>query len=170
MWRAACLALLLTASASASAWQAWLPQAHVIGHGDYRTFGFRIYEASLWSEDKDVSPAKPFALQLRYHMSISREQFVERSIEEIEHVHPELPRDQVRTTWRNWMRQAFVDVSSGDTLTGVYLPGRGVRFFFGDRQTAVIDDETFARSFFDIWLSPNTRAPSLRKALLGEAK
>ncbi|WP_028444630.1 chalcone isomerase family protein [Chitinimonas koreensis] len=170
MWRAACLALLLMGPAGASTWQALLPQARIVGQGEFRWFGFRIYEASLWSEAGEVSPARPFALQLRYLTAIGREQFVERSIAEIEHLHPELPRDQLHTTWRGWMRQAFVDVSSGDTLTGVYLPGRGARFFFGDRQTAAIDDDAFARAFFDIWLSPNTRAPSLRKALLGGAR
>jgi hypothetical protein len=63
--------------------------------------------------------------------------------------------------------QAFVDVAPGDQLSAVYLPDKGVRFYAGDRMTGEFDDPVFARAFFGIWLDPLTRAPTLRKQLLG---
>jgi hypothetical protein len=33
-----------------------------------------------------------------------------------------------------------------------------------------VDDPAFAHAFFDIWLGRGTRAPSLRRSLLGEAR
>jgi hypothetical protein len=69
--------------------------------------------------------------------------------------------------WRADMMQAFVDVGPGDQLSAVYLPDKGVRFYAGDRMTGEFDDPAFARAFFGIWLDPSTRAPALRKQLLG---
>jgi hypothetical protein len=36
--------------------------------------------------------------------------------------------------------------------------------------TDEVDDLAFARAFFSIWLDPSTRAPTLRKQLLGTAQ
>jgi hypothetical protein len=67
------------------------------------------------------------------------------------------------------MMSAFVDVKAGDTLCGAFLPGQGVRFYANDHLTVQIDDLAFARAFFAIWLDPRTRAPRLRRDLLGPA-
>jgi hypothetical protein len=66
------------------------------------------------------------------------------------------------------MRALFPDVAAGDSLSGLYLPGRGARFFHNGEPLGEIDDAQFARAFFSIWLDPRTSAPDLRAALLGE--
>jgi hypothetical protein len=63
-----------------------------------------------------------------------------------------------------------VDVGPGDQLSAVFLPDKGVRFYAGERMTDEVDDLAFARAFFGIWLDPSTRAPTLRKQLLGTAQ
>jgi hypothetical protein len=65
------------------------------------------------------------------------------------------------------MTRAFPDVRAGDSITGVFLPGRGVQFWFGEQLRAEVTDLEFARAFFDIWLDPRTREPALRERLLG---
>jgi hypothetical protein len=45
-----------------------------------------------------------------------------------------------------------------------------VRFFVNGRLGGELRDTEFARFFFGIWLSPQTSEPSLRQALLGQAR
>ena len=56
------------------------------------------------------------------------------------------------------------------SICSVYLPDRGARFYANGRMTTEVDDPAFARAFFDIWLAPGTRAPALRRRLLGESR
>ncbi len=69
--------------------------------------------------------------------------------------------------WRQAMQAAFPDVGPGDVLTGLHLPGQGVRFLANGQVTADIQDAEFAQLFFGIWLSERTSEPRLRQALLG---
>jgi hypothetical protein len=61
----------------------------------------------------------------------------------------------------------FPDVQSGDRITGLYLPGQGARFYFGERLLGEVNDAEFARAFFAIWLDPRTRAPALLESMRG---
>lgn len=164
----AVLAWLLAADVSAS-WRESLPDARVVGQGDLRVFGFRIYTARLWSGQAPFDPGAPFALELTYHRSISREQFVSTSLEEIRRVSRRPISDEQLRRWEAELSLAFIDVEPGDRITGLYLPGRGCRFYAGERLLREIDDPALASAFFDIWLDPRSRDPDLRRQLLGIA-
>lgn len=154
--------------AMAASWNDEVPEARVIGQGDMRWLGFRLYTAQLWSATPRVGD-EPFALVLNYHRRISREQLVDASIKEMQRVADTPPDEQGLGRWRDYMMQAFRDVGEGDQLIGVYLPGRGCRFYQRNALLATIDDAEFARAFFAIWLSPQARDPDLRRQLLGGA-
>ena len=170
-----------------------VPQLRLRGSGQFRWFGLRIYDASLWSATGNASgdatdrpqasagsPTAPdkssqvvdfkgfFALQLRYHRSFEGSAIAQRSLEEIERLG--LGSSAQRQAWRAAMGRLFPDVKEGERLTGLHLPGRGARFFQNERLLGDIDDPEFARAFFSIWLSPATREPALRQALLGLAR
>lgn len=66
------------------------------------------------------------------------------------------------------MRQVFPDVQVGTRLSGAYQAGQGVRFYRDGVLLKEINDAEFARAFFSIWLDERTRAPRLRKQLLGQ--
>lgn len=66
------------------------------------------------------------------------------------------------------MVRVFPDVRRGDRLTGVHLPGVGVRFLHNDQVVGEVRDTAFARIFMGIWLSPRTSEPQLRRQLLAE--
>ena len=74
-----------------------------------------------------------------------------------------------RAAWLEKMRSIFPDVRDGSRLGGVFLPGRGVRFYRDGKELALVDDPAFAQAFFGIWLDPATSAPKLRAALLRDA-
>ncbi len=138
---------------------------HLLGQGEMRWFGLRLYEASLWSDEKGYSPDKPFALTLTYARSISSARIVEASMTEMRRLGAA---DEARLArWQVWMQQAFPDVEEGDSITGVSLADGRVQFWSGGRLRAEFSDAAFARAFFAIWLDPRTREPGLRARLLG---
>lgn len=148
-------------------WREQLPQASLVGSGDFSWFGFSVYNAKLWSPAQPVDFSQPFALELTYRRSISRETLVDTSLDEIRRINGEPLDSEQQSVWTKQMSQAFVDVKDGRRITGVFLPGEGCRFYVDGELQHVIDDPEFARAFFSIWLDPQTRSPKLRAALLG---
>lgn len=155
------------AAPDAAAWRAMLPQAQPLGSGDLTWFGLRIYRASLWSASRPFDASQPFALQLSYYRSISRQRLVNTSIDEIRRLSRAPLPAATLARWETLLASAFVDVSAGDELIGVYLPGRGMQLYDRQRLLADIDDDALARAFFDIWLNPDSRDQKLRQRLMG---
>jgi hypothetical protein len=161
--------LLLLGCQALAGWQDALPGAQVIGTGEFRKFGFNIYSARLWSAAQPLASDQPFALELIYQRSISRDDLVEASVREIKRLSGTSVSDKQLQAWQAQMQKSFVDVQAGTRLTGVYLPGQGARFFLGQRLLREVDDPQFAQAFFAIWLDPRTSNPELRQQLLGIA-
>ncbi len=167
-------AMLFTGIASAQTWKQHLPQAKMLGGGEFRWWGFSIYTAKIWQQtpnkDGGLDQSASFALEITYNKSISRERFVDSSIDEIKRLHGSKYNAEKLGMWRQYMEKAFIDVKSGDQLIGVYLPGVGCHFYSQQTLLAEIPDEAFAKAFFSIWLDPRTKDSNLRQQLLGKNK
>ena len=135
------------------------------GSGEFRFFGFHIYDARLWITGSRFDPAGRFALGLRYARDFAGERIAKQSDEEIARLG--IGTEELRARWLEAMKKLFPDVKAGTELTGVHEPGRGARFFRDGVAIGGIDDPEFARAFFAIWLDPRTRAGDLRRRLLG---
>lgn len=160
--------LLMLFSATASAgWQESLPNARLLGSGEFSWFGFKVYNARLWGTALPLTAESPFALELTYRRTIRRDELVQTSLDEIQRLSGTAVSPEQLKDWQAQMQRAFVDVEPGQRITGLFLPGRGVQFFVDQRLQHVVDDEAFARAFFAIWLDPRTRNPQLRAQLLG---
>ena len=132
------------------------------GSGEFRRFGFLVYQATLWvGGDDPVRP--PLALRLTYQRNIAGRDIADASVNEIRNLG--IADDGRLKLWGEQMVNIFPDVRPGDQLLGLHL-SEGARFFYNDRLLGSIDDAAFARAFFAIWLDPNTSAPALRSALL----
>lgn len=143
-------------------------ELQVSGRGEMRWLGLKLYEAELWTEEGAFSFERPFALVLTYARDIPGGRLAESSVDEMRRLGE---RDAVRLKqWRAAMATVFPDVRAGDRIVGLYLPGRGARFFHNDRSTGEVADAQFARAFFAIWLDPRTREPALRERLLGRSR
>ena len=167
-------ATLLLCSAHSLAWRDALPPSQLVGEGELRWFGLSIYTVRLWSPAAPQQltatiPEAAVALELTYHRSITRERFVETSLEEIERLSGAKIDAARLSRWREAMQRAFVDVEAGMRITGVYLPGEGCRFYVNDRLQHHVADPDFAAAFFAIWLDPRSRDRNLRQRLLGGA-
>ena len=132
------------------------------GNGEYRRFGFLVYEAQLWANEH--SPTQPpLALKLTYKRNIDGRDIADASVKEMRQL--DLADDARLRVWGKQMEGIFPDVHPGDHILGVYLP-EGARFYYNDHFAGGIDDPAFARAFFAIWLDTKTSAPDLRTALL----
>jgi hypothetical protein len=123
------------------------------------------YDASLWTDAHQWSMDAPFALAVVYRMSFSREELVERTMEEMQRVAPDL-NDSAIARFAPALAKAFPAVKDGDRITALHVPGAPVRFFHNGRPTHSVPDVDFAAPFFGIWLSPKTSEPSVRNGLL----
>lgn len=144
-----------------------LAQGRLLGTGRMRYLLWDVFDATLWVQPGFAAPQyyeHPFALELRYLRKLSGAELVASSLQEMRRVRGLDPAKEL--AWSAAMRSAFPDVEPGDRITGVHRPGVGVRFFVNGRLQAVVDDADFGRAFFGIWLSPDTREPRLRGALL----
>ena len=159
----AALALLawpLAGRATAGASESPIPGLRRWGRGEFRRFGFLVYEASLWAGDDPTRP--PLALRLDYKRRIAGSAIAEASVKEMRRFGSE---ETVLAAWHERMARIFPDVQDGDHILGVYTPD-GARFSHNGRDLGGVDDARFARDFFGIWLDPRTSAPELRAALL----
>ncbi|MGV7206727.1 chalcone isomerase family protein [Oxalobacteraceae bacterium A2-2] len=161
------LAAQLASPGHAATWRDELPRAVALGQGDLRWFGLRIYHATLWAEQRPFQPEQPFALQLSYYRSISRDRLVQTSLDEMQRLNGGKLDPATLARWKTSLNSAFTDVAEGDQLTGVYAPGHGMRFYNQQRLLADIADPELARAFFAIWLDQRTRDTGLRRQLLG---
>ncbi len=134
------------------------------GSGEFRRFGFPIYEATLWAEDDPQRP--PLALSLVYRRAISGRSIAEASIDEMRRLGGD---EAPLAAWGAALARLFPDVRPGDRIVGVYH-AQGAHFFHNGIALGSIGDAEFARRFFAIWLDPRTRAPELRAALLGRTR
>lgn len=130
------------------------------GSGEFRRFGFLVYEAQLWAGSNPAEP--PIALQLTYKRDIKGAKIVAASVDQMR----ALGADEQRLgIWAAAMGRIFPDVKSGDQIVGIYRLGAAV-FLYNNREIGQVNDPEFARLFFGIWLDPRTSEPGLRERLL----
>ncbi|THJ32168.1 hypothetical protein E8K88_13045 [Lampropedia aestuarii] len=164
---------------AAPVWAANLPQARLLGEGDFRWFGMRIYRAQLWvspswptAPASSASPAwqqQPLVLHIAYYRTIERAQFVQATMQEIERLYGEQFSDQRLAEWASALTAVWRDVQQGDVLSAWYQPGDGCRFYDQHVPLGELADAEFADAFFSIWLHPQARDGRLRRQLLGLA-
>lgn len=131
------------------------------GSGEFRRFGFVIYEATLWALDHPLRP--PLALELTYQRSVAGQAIAQASVKEMRRLG--MTDAATLQRWGQQMAAVFPDVQPGDQIVGFYLP-QGAQFQFNGRPLGAIHEPAFAQAFFSIWLDDKTSAPELRAALL----
>lgn len=149
-----------------------IPEARLSGTGSMRVFGIHIYDARLFvgsdGVSDDLTADQPYALDLRYARDFRGEAIAQRTRKEMERLSQGT--DAQRQQWEAALAAMLPDVRKGDHLTGIYRPQGYTEFLKNGAPIGRIDGAAFAQSFFAIWLHPDSRAPDVRAALLGQAR
>lgn len=169
-WLMLCVLPVYAANDAAPSYiQNELTDARLSGHGSFRWFGLKVYDAALWVEGSrakaDALTSAKFVLDLGYARDLYGERIAQSSIYEISQLGFGTIKQQ--TEWLAKMKSLFPDVHAGTHISGVNLPLQGARFYLDGKLLGEIDDPEFARAFFAIWLDPRTSATRLRSQLLG---
>jgi hypothetical protein len=149
-----------------------IPEARLSGTGSMRVFGIHIYDARLFvgsdGVSDDLTADQPYALDLRYARDFKGAAIAQRTRKEMERL--ELGNNSQRRQWEAALAAIFPDIRKGDHLTGIYRPEGYTEFLKNGMPIGRIEGAEFSRSFFAIWLHPDSRAPDVRAALLGQAR
>lgn len=132
-----------------------------------KVWGFEVYDARLWTPAgfrHSQYGQHAFALELQYLRKLEGAQIASRSLDEMRRVGSIT--DTQAQSWLAAMRALFPNVSAGERITGVNLPGEGAEFWVNGQRLGVVKDVAFARLFFGIWLDERTSEPKMRTQLL----
>jgi len=146
-------------------------QVHIplkeVGSGTYRRFGLRVYRAILWAPEGKWDTAEPYALQLCYTRSVSKETLVDTVTDDIRGQN--VTDDATLAAWQSTLNATLPEVEDGDTIIGLSMPKKPATIYYNGTKIASIEDQTFSRAFFDIWLG-KTADEDMREGLLGNDK
>ena len=132
-----------------------------------RVWGFEVYDARLWTPvgfRHSQYAQYSFALELQYLRRLEGAAIASRSIDEMRRVGSFT--DAQAQSWLAAMRELFPNVSAGERITGVNLPGVGAEFWVNGQRVGAVNDLAFARLFFGIWLDERSSEPKMRAQLL----
>ncbi|PUE38814.1 chalcone isomerase family protein [Limnohabitans sp. Hippo3] len=132
-----------------------------------RVWGFEVYDARLWTPvgfRHSQYAQYSFALELQYLRRLEGSAIASRSIDEMRRVGSFS--DAQAQSWLAAMRELFPNVSEGERITGVNLPGVGAEFWVNGQRVGAVNDLAFARLFFGIWLDERSSEPKMRAQLL----
>jgi hypothetical protein len=138
----------------------------MVGAGDMRYMWFDLYHAELYAPKGYYKKGTPTALKLTYKRHLNGKKIADVSKQEIARLVKPTPPDL--KNWHSAMQTFFPDVENGTTLTGIFIPGKPATFYRDRKKIGQITDAAFGPAFLDIWLAPATRAPDLRRKLLGQ--
>jgi hypothetical protein len=102
--------------------------------------------------------------ELQYLRKLEGSAIASRSIDEMRRLGSFT--DAQAQAWLTVMREMFPNVSVGERITGINLPGEGAEFWVNGLRVGVVKDVNFARLFFGIWLDERTSEPKMRAQLL----
>jgi len=139
---------------------------NLIGSAPMKFMGLKVYDAALWSESKDFSYDRKFAIHIKYNMNFTKENLAERSIDEIEETNDLSSRQ--RQEYLQKLNEIFVNIKKGDEKVALFDPKNGVTLFYNNQKIGEISSLKFARLFVDIWLDEKGSHPKVTKKLLGK--
>ena len=124
-----------------------------VGAGTYRKLGFTVYSATLWAPERNWTPKKPYALQLKYKISLSKSTMMETIMDNIREQN--VADDAKLEKWETKLGKVLNGVKANDEIVCLYNPGQPSQFYLNSKKIADISDQKLSRAFFNIWLGEN---------------
>lgn len=135
-----------------------------VGEAEFSVMFIDIYDIALYSDTGIYhQDTQQFALTIEYHRNVSAKRLLELTQDQWQHL--EVPESTI-TQYAPVLQDMWPDIEKGDSLT-IHVSPEASQFYHNDTAIGAIEDAGFGRLFTDIWLSPDTSAPKLRRGLLG---
>lgn len=144
-------------------------QFKIIGSAKFTVLFWDIYESQLLTTSGKFpvnAKQEKVLFEINYLRDIRAQELIERTIEQWQHIGLETKDYQ---HYVPQLARLWPDISRGDKLS-LLIEGSRSSFYFNDQHIGDIVHDRFGQQFIDIWLSPNTSEPTLRRKLLGEVK
>jgi len=137
-----------------------------VGEAQLKVLFWKVYNSRLFSADGSyVDGQRPVKLEIEYLRDIDADQLVQRTAAEWQSQGVTHPRQD---QWLQSLSALWPDVSENDVIA-LQLDGDDrSSFYINGTFLGYVEDPAFGQSFIDIWLSPNTTRPELRKMLIGQ--
>jgi Chalcone isomerase-like len=130
----------------------------------------KVYVGALYlvapSKDADAILAgdQPKAIRLHFLRDLTKKQLVEAFEEGFKANAPDQAGQQAAF---DKMLALIPDVKEGETLTFIYVPGKGTTLQVGNKDLGVFAGKVFSDAVFSIWLGPKPPTEDLKKGMLG---
>ena len=151
--------------------QGFLRAPRLVGQHRFTYWGFEVYDASLWASS-EFSPEdwaqQALILELRYLRDFKGSDIAQRSMDEMQGQRALNPSQH--KSWFETLQKLIPNIRSGERLTGIYRPDKGMQLLHQDRPLGEVSDVELARRFLGIWLAPETSQRQLRQQLLAGAR
>lgn len=143
-------------------------EPETVGTARYSYLFWDVYDAQLVAPRGDYRPAGPLKLTLTYLRDIKGRSIVERTLDELRRQgEADGPR---LADWAASLDGIIPDVTPGDSISGVRDEVGRTHFYVNGRAAGTVDDPDFGRSFFDIWLGPESRDGAFTARLTGKGE
>jgi hypothetical protein len=143
----------------------------LVGQQRFTYWGFEVYDASLWASEPfapDDWVKQLLVLELRYLRDFKGADIAQRSIDEMQGQRPLSAIQQ--NNWSATLQALIPNVRTGERITGIYTPDKGMQLLHQDRLLGDMRDTDLAQRFLGIWLAPETSQRKLRQQLLAGAQ
>lgn len=162
------LLLLLAPIAQATDWLRW----KTVGQATLTWGPFTVYDSQLLTPAGRWQPDQwPLALVITYRRDITRQDLLDATLEQWQA--QGIGSEQQRTAWLDQLKAIWPDVNNGTRLA-FQADSDGGQFYWqkSGAQAAIVPigprfSPAFRDAFLNIWLSPSTTYPDLRRELTG---
>ncbi|MGB0907755.1 MAG: chalcone isomerase family protein [Maricaulaceae bacterium] len=135
------------------------------GQARYKKALFKLYDASLCSQNSEFKDDAPFALSLDYLRSFSSEQITKAAIHEMARFSgkEQSEFDDFRPT----LLACFPDVKKGDQILSISTSATTAEFHYNGKPHCEMEHPDLREHFFGIWLSEDAMMPRKARVLKG---
>ena len=143
-----------------------IDRADIAGAATVRWLGFRAFDAVLVTPNgAPYDRGKQAALELQYAVSFSQDDLMNSTMAELDRLEGT---QQDHPTIQQKLRNCFKRVGPEDKFLAIGPQVNRIELFRNGVRTCTVSHANIRARFLDIWLSPNSRFPSLSRKLRGQ--
>ncbi len=158
------LFLVMLLSSVFTSGQAQAAGMKVVGQAQMKWLMFPLYRVTLKTPDGQYQENRyPQMLDILYLRNIDRLDLLTATDGEWKRMGVSATK---RQQWIKQLGELWPSINKGDRLAFQVNPDGKNYFFYNSKQIGGVADRQFGKAFLDIWLSPKTSRPMIRRLLL----